>query len=314
MKSLEKTLSKKLNITVMLGGPSSEREVSLRSGAAVARALRSLGHTVHELDPLQPSWSLPPGTEVVFLALHGSYGEDGTVQQQLEKLRVPYTGCGPEASRVAFDKVLTKKRCITAGIPTPRFVVFDSPQSGWPPGWQPPVVLKPVRQGSSVGLQMVDHVAEFGKALAESFRHDTQVLMEEKIAGRETTVGILADRALPIAEVRVKQGFFDYKNKYTPGAAEHFCPADFPAETTARIQAAALGAFHAIGGRDYSRVDVMVRGGGEPFVLEVNTLPGMTETSLLPKAAAAAGLGYAPLCQRMVELALARPRLASPDS
>ena len=290
----------------MLGGPSAEREVSLRSGAAVARALRSLGHTVHELDPQQPSWILPPGTDVVFLALHGSYGEDGTVQEQLEILRVPYTGCGPEASRLAFDKVSAKKRFIKAGIPTARFAVLDSPQSGWPAGWQPPVVLKPARQGSSVGLQMVEEAGQWQSALAGAFRYDTQVLMEEKIIGREATVGILAGQALPVAEVRVKNGHFDYKNKYTPGAAEHFCPADFPPDTTARIQAAALGAFDAVGGRDYARVDVMARANGEPVVLEVNTLPGMTDLSIFPDAAAAAGLGYAPLCQRMIALALER--------
>jgi D-alanine-D-alanine ligase len=299
-------VAEKLNITVMLGGPSAEREVSLRSGAAVAKALRSLGHTVHELDPRQPSWILPPGTDVVFLALHGSYGEDGTVQEQLEILRVPYTGCGPEASRLAFDKVSAKKRFIKAGIPTARFAVFDSPQSGWPDGWQPPVVLKPVRQGSSVGLQIVEETGQWQSALAGAFRHDTQVLMEEKIAGRETTVGILAGQALPVAEIRVKIGPFDYKNKYTPGAAEHFCPADFPPDTTARIQDAALGAFHAVGGRDYARVDVMVRASGEPVVLEVNTLPGLTELSILPEAAAAAGLGFPQLCRRIIDLALER--------
>jgi D-alanine-D-alanine ligase len=303
---LEKKLTEKLNITVMLGGPSAEREVSLRSGAAVARALRSLGHTVHELDPRQPSWMLPPGTDVVFLALHGSYGEDGTVQEQLEILRVPYTGCGPEASRLAFDKVSAKKRFIKAGIPTARFAVLDSPQSGWPAGWQPPVVLKPARQGSSVGLQMVEENGQWQSALAGAFRYDTQVLMEEKIIGREATVGILAGQALPVAEVRVKNGHFDYKNKYTPGAAEHFCPADFPPDTTARIQAAALGAFDAVGGRDYARVDVMVRASGDPVVLEVNTLPGMTDLSILPEAAAAAGLGYPQLCQRIIGLALER--------
>jgi D-alanine-D-alanine ligase len=303
---LEKKLPEKLNITVMLGGPSSEREVSLRSGAAVAKALRSLGHTVHELDPQQPSWMLPPGTDVVFLALHGSYGEDGTVQEQLEKLRVPYTGCGPDASRLAFDKVLAKKRFIEAGLPTARFMVFDSPQAPWPEGWELPVVLKPVRQGSSVGLQMVEKSGQWESAMAEAFRHDTQVLMEEKIEGRETTVGIMAGQPLPVVEIRVKKGHFDYKNIDTPGAAEHFCPADFPAGATARIQGAALGAFQAIGGRDYSRVDVMVRANGEPVVLEVNTLPGMTELSVLPEAAAAAGLSYPQLCQRMIDLALQR--------
>lgn len=299
-------MSRKLNITVMLGGPSAEREVSLRTGAAAAKALRSLGHTVHELDPQNPSWVLSPDTEVVFLALHGSYGEDGTVQTELEKLHMPYTGCGPEASRLAFNKLLTKKRCIEAGIATPRFHVFDSPLASWPEGWQPPVVLKPVNQGSSVGLQMVDKIEDWKSSLADAFRYDTQVLMEEKIIGRETTVGILAGKPLPVVEVRVKQGHFDYKNKYTPGAAEHFCPADFSPDATARIQGAALGAFQAIGGRDYARVDVMVKTTGEPMVLEVNTLPGMTETSVLPEAAAAAGYSYAQLCQRMIDLALER--------
>jgi D-alanine-D-alanine ligase len=298
----------KLTITVMLGGPSAEREVSLRSGAAVATALRSLGHAVHELDPQSPDWTLPSSTDVVFLALHGTYGEDGTVQAQLEKLDVPYTGCGPEASRVAFDKVLTKRRCEVMGVPTPRFAVFNDPRTPWPTGWRPPVVLKPVRQGSSVGLQFVDRAEDFPAALAESLRHDTEVLIEERIAGRETTVGILAGAALPVVEVRPKQGAYDYTNKYTVGATEYLCPAPFDQPTTRRIQEAALGAFLAIGGRDYSRVDVMVNAGGDPFVLEVNTLPGMTETSLLPKAAAAVGIGYAELCQRMVDLALARAR------
>ncbi len=296
-----------LTITIMLGGPSAEREVSLRTGGAVARALRSLGHTVHELDPKTPDWVLPAGTQVVFLALHGTYGEDGTVQAQLDQLGVPYTGCDSEASRLAFDKVLTKQRCVEAGVPTAKFVVVNSATTPWPMGWQPPVVVKPVRQGSSVGLQFVDRVGDWPAALQEALRYDTELLVEEKIEGRETTVGILAGAALPVVEVRVKQGAFDYRNKYTPGSSEYFCPAAFDCVITERIQSAALGAFRAIGGRDYARVDVMVRGNGEPVVLEVNTLPGMTETSLLPKAAAATGLSYEALCQRMIELALDRP-------
>ncbi len=300
-------MSSKLNITVMLGGPSAEREVSLRTGAAVASALRSRGHTVHELDPKGPGqWTLPVGTEVVFLALHGTYGEDGTVQRELEAMRVPYTGCDPEASRLAFDKVLTKQKCVACGAPTAKFMTFQSADAQWPDGWQTPVVLKPVRQGSSVGLQFVDSPAEFPAKLAEALKFDTGVLMEERIIGRETTVGILAGRALPVVEVRPKQGSYDYKNKYTAGATEYFCPADFDATTTARIQDAAYAAFNAIGGRDYARVDVMVRANGEPIVLEVNTLPGMTETSLLPKAAAAGGLSYAELCEMMVDLAVRR--------
>jgi len=306
----------------MLGGPSAEREVSLRSGAGVVKALRSLGHSVVELDPKTPDWILPPDTEVVCLApLHGTYGEDGTVQRQLAQLGVPYTGCNAESSRIAFDKVLTKQKCIEAGVPTAKFVVVNSEKAPLPKNLQLPLVVKPVRQGSSVGLQFVERAEDWQSALAEALKFDSEVLVEEKIVGRETTVGILDGMALPIVEVRPKVGRYDYKNKYTAGCTEYFCPADFDAATTKRIQAAALGAFHAIGGRDYARVDVMVKVGQpsslpgqagslsyscEPVVLEMNTLPGMTETSLLPKAAAAAGMNYAELCQRMIELALVR--------
>jgi D-alanine-D-alanine ligase len=298
--------AKKLKITVMLGGPSAEREVSLRSGVEVAKALRSLGHQVHELDPKSGKWKLPRDTDVVFLALHGTYGEDGTVQRRLEELGATYTGCDPEASRIGFDKILTKERCVAAGVPTARYLIIESPAASWPMGWDPPIVLKPARQGSSVGLQFVERVADWGKALAEAMRHDSKVLMEEKILGRECTVGILGDEPLPLVEVRPKTGIYDYATKYSVGTTDYFCPAPFDEATTARVQAAGLAAFKAIGGRDYSRVDVIVQPSGELVVLEVNTLPGMTETSLLPKAAAAAGIGYADLCQRMVDLALKR--------
>ncbi len=300
-------MSRKLSITVMLGGPSAEREVSLRSGAGVVKALRSLGHTVFEIDPKTPDWVLPPDTDVVCLApLHGTYGEDGTVQRQLEKLGALYTGCDAESSRIAFDKVLTKQRCIAVRVPTAKFLVVNSEKTPWPKGWQPPLVVKPVRQGSSVGLQFVERRADWPNALAQALKFDSEVLVEEKIIGRETTVAILDDEPLPVVEVRPKAGSYDYRNKYTAGCTEYFCPADFDAVTTKRIQDAAFGAFRAVGGRDYARVDVMLRADGRPVVLEVNTQPGMTETSLLPKAAAAAGLNYAQLCQRMVDLALER--------
>jgi len=291
----------------MSGGPSAERKVSLSSGVGVVKALRSLGHTVFELDPETPDWVLPAGTDVVCLApLHGTYGEDGTVQQQLEKLGIPYTGCDAESSRIAFDKVLTKERCVRAGIPTARYLAVESEKTPWPMGWQPPVVVKPVRQGSSVGLQFVDRVCDWSTALEEAFRFDAKVLLEERIVGRETTVAILDGRPLPIVEVRPKSGAYDYRNKYTPGLTDYFCPADFDERTTRLIQNAALASFAAIGGRDYARVDIMVCPNGDPVVLEVNTLPGMTPTSLLPKAAAAAGFSYEQLCQRLIDLAMQR--------
>ena len=299
--------NRRLNVAVLCGGPSAEREVSLRSGAAVATALRTLGHEVREVDPVPGFLFLPPGTEIAFIALHGTYGEDGGVQTDLERLGVPYTGCGIEASRVAFDKVLTKDRLRAAGVPTARSMVFHSPDDPWPASdWATPVVLKPVRQGSSVGLQFVEDSTRFPEALREAFRHDSEVLMEERIMGRETTVAVLENEALPVVEVRPRVGTYDYANKYTAGRTEYFCPAEFDPATTSRIQRAAMGAFQAVGARDYARIDVMVRPDGAPVVLEVNTLPGMTETSLFPKAAAATGLGFSALCQRMLDLAAGR--------
>ena len=302
-----------LRIAVFLGGPSAEREVSLRSGDAVAAALRARGRTVVELDPTG-NWSLPAGIDVVFLALHGTYGEDGTVQAELERLGVPYTGCGVEASRVAFDKAETKRRLVAAGVPTARSTVVRSATVPWPDGWKPPVVLKPVRQGSSVGLQFVDRAEEWSAGLAAALAHDDAVLVEERVFGREVTVGILEDRALPLVEVRPRSGAYDYRSKYTRGATEYLCPAPFDAVVSARLQAAGLAAFRAVGGRDYARVDVMVGPGDAPSVLEVNTLPGMTETSLLPMAAAAAGLDFGTLCDRMIELALARRTAGSAEA
>jgi D-alanine-D-alanine ligase len=280
----------------------------LRTGAAVAKALRSLGHDVSEIDPQNGEFVLPKKTDVVFLALHGTFGEDGTVQKKLDELGAVYTGCDAEASRIAFDKVLTKQKCLAKNVPTAKFLVVNAEKTLLPKNLKLPLVVKPVRQGSSVGLQFVERAGDWQNALAESLKFDSEVLVEEKIVGRETTVGILDGVALPVVEVRPKSGNLDYQNKYTAGATEYFCPADFDLATMKKIQAAALGAFDAVGGRDYARVDVMVRKNGEPVVLEVNTLPGMTETSLLPKAAAVVGINFAELCQRMIELALRRKK------
>jgi D-alanine-D-alanine ligase len=299
-------MTKPLHILVLSGGPSAEREVSLRSGAAVVRALSGLGHGVTQLDPVDERWSVPAGTDVVFLALHGTYGEDGTVQGRLDGTGVPYTGCDADSSRIAFDKLETKRRCVAAGLTTPRFTVVRSARAGFPLGWHPPLVVKPVRQGSSVGLRFVDQVGEWRDALAATLEHDTEALVEERIVGRETTVGILDGEALPVVEIRPLEGGYHYANKYTPGATEYDCPAAFDRTTTERLQRMALCAFGAVGGRDYGRVDLMVGSDGQPVVLEVNTLPGMTETSLLPKAALAAGISFPNLCQQMVDLALRR--------
>lgn len=299
-------LLRSLTLTVMLGGRSAEREVSLRSGRAVAAALRRRGHRVLELDPIEEPWAVPEDTEVVFLALHGTYGEDGQVQSRLEALGVPYTGCGPEASRLAFDKALAKQRFQDAGLSTPAWAILQSPEVPPPRALDWPLVLKPTRQGSSVGLAFAATPAQWSGALETAWKAGAPVLVEECIRGREVTVGLLAGEPLPVVEIVPRSGRYDYQSKYTAGATEYRCPAAFPEPITQQIQAVAQQAFASVGGRDYGRVDLIVSEEGRPWVLEVNTLPGMTETSLLPKAAAAAGIGFEELCERMIQMALER--------
>jgi D-alanine-D-alanine ligase len=296
-----------LNITVMYGGESAEREISIKSGTAVAKALASLGHNVMTVDPIDPDWVLPVGTDVVFLALHGTFGEDGRIQEQLEKIGVPYTGCGVEASRIGFDKIETKRRCVRKNVPTPRYFVARSPNVEFPKDWKFPVVVKPARQGSSVGLQIVEKAEQWNIALIKALEFDSEVLVEEFIKGKEVTVAILDETPLPIVEIRPKSGVYDYTSKYTVGATEYICPANIDPVTAERIRTAALSVFRAVGARDYARVDLIVSD-VNPYVLEINTLPGMTETSLFPKAAAAAGISYPQLCEKMVELALRRSK------
>ena len=293
-------------VTVLLGGRGAEREVSLRSGAAVARALRDLGHAVSEVDPAGESWELPTKTEVVFLALHGEYGEDGQVQSRLEALGVPYTGTNAVGSALAFDKARSKEIFQQNQVASPRGVLIDSPTSKPPDTIPAPWILKPATQGSSVGLNRVEDEAGWNVALADSLSYGGAVLCEECIQGRELTVGVLDGAVLPVVEVRPKAGGYNYENKYTPGATDYFCPADLPNEVAAHVQALGLRAFEAVGARDFGRVDVMLNAEFKPYVLEVNTLPGMTETSLLPKAAEVAGINFNALCQCMLELALRR--------
>tara|TARA_Y100001934_G_scaffold280213_1_gene386249 strand:+ start:8031 stop:8924 length:894 start_codon:yes stop_codon:yes gene_type:complete len=292
----------------MLGGTSAEREVSLNTGRAVAKALREAGQNVSEVDPKNKDWRLPD-TDVVFLALHGTYGEDGTVQSELDSLGVPYTGCDADSSRLAFDKVDSKESFLAAGVPTAPFKVLTrstDPDQVLEGKFTAPVVLKPAREGSSVGLQFVERADQFQNMLREALDYDERVLLEPRINGREVTVGILDGEPMPVVEICPKEGHYDYANKYTVGATDYYCPAQFSEEITRRIQEAGMKAFETLGCRDYARVDLMVPVNGEPLVLEVNTLPGMTETSLLPKAAAAAGMSYQELCMEMIRLACKR--------
>ncbi len=296
-----------LNITVLYGGESSERDISIKSGTAVASALRSIGHKVFEVDPISPDWIIPAGTDVIFLALHGTFGEDGKIQEKLDAIGIPYTGCDAKASRIGFDKVETKKRCVEKNIPTAQYFILDSPESALPDGCRLPVVVKPVRQGSSVGLQVVNSLNQWRISLIKALEFDSSVIIEEFIRGREVTVSILNNEPLPVVEIRPKNGRYDYFSKYTAGATEYICPAKFDESITKRIQQVGLDVFKAIGARDYARVDIIVKEDDNcPMVLEINTLPGMTETSLFPKAAAAAGISYGQLCQKMIELALNR--------
>lgn len=294
-------------ITVLMGGPSSERLISLKSGLAVVDALFRLGFNVYSYDPLYRKLWVPSSTDVVFIALHGEYGEDGQVQRELERLGVTYTGSGPEASLIGFNKVLSKQRFKECGIPTPEYVIIEKEIYEWPSGWAPPVVLKPATQGSSIGVVFVEKPEDLQSGLKEAGQYGWPVIMEKKITGRELTVGILDTKPLPVIEIKPKNGdYFSYNAKYTKGATEYNCPACLPKDIYIKVQEVALSAFNAIGGRDFGRVDIMLDLENQPYVLEVNTIPGLTETSLLPKAAMQVGYDFDKLCLKIVEMALTR--------
>ncbi len=292
-------------IVVMAGGDTEERDVSLSSGRAITRALRGMGHTVVELDPSSAGWEIPSSIDVVFLALHGRYGEDGTLQAELEERGIVYTGCGPAASRLAFDKWKAKERFEAEGLSTPGYRIVKSEDAPIPDGLRSPLVLKPIAQGSSVGLRFVWEDEAWSEALREAFAYGGNVLVEEYIRGRELTVGLMGERVLPPVEIRPRGGTYDYHHKYTVGATEYLCPAAFEEEERRVCEEAALRAFRALGCEGYGRVDMILRE-GVPWILEINTLPGMTETSLLPMAAKAVGESFGSLCDWMVQDALMR--------
>jgi D-alanine-D-alanine ligase len=291
-------------VPVLMGGPGREREVSLRSGAAVSNALRSLGAEAPEIDVTDTGFSLPAGTFLAFNMIHGTFGEDGQIQEELEKRGVPYTGEGVEESRTAFDKILTKKKFRTAGVPSVASEVLYSRNET--PNMGVPCVVKAPRQGSSVGVHLVHTADELKPALEDCFSLDTEVMVEELFSGRELTVGILGHGALPVVEIVPRGGFYDYEHKYTKGGSDYYVPARIPEETGQLVRETAVAACCALGLQVYSRVDIMLAEDGSLNVLEINTIPGMTETSLLPKAAAEAGMSFASLCLRIAELSIKR--------
>lgn len=257
---------------------------------------------MEEVDVRGADFEVPRGVDVVFVALHGTFGEDGEVQRILDGRGLPYTGCGPESSARAFDKLESKRAFEAGGVPTPPYAVCGA-EAEHPP-LPLPVVVKPPKQGSSVGVTRVTDGGLWMEAVREALRFGDSFLVERMVVGRELTVGVIGDEALPVVEIVPREGFYDYRNKYTAGKTEYFCPAQLPDAVTARVQEAALGAHRSLGCEVYSRVDVLLDGAGAPWVLEANTIPGMTETSLLPKAARAAGMEFGPLCERIIALSL----------
>ena len=290
-------------VVLLMGGPGKEREVSLRSGAAVIGALRKCGALVTGLDVTGTGFSLPDDTRLVFNMIHGTFGEDGELQALLDGMGVPYTGEGAAGSRSAFDKIETKECFDRDGVPTSAWAALRRNDR---PDWKFPCVIKAPRQGSSVGVHIVRSPDEVPAALDDCFLYGDRVLVEEFFIGRELTVGILGTEALPIVEIVPNEGFYDYEHKYTKGASEYHVPAKISPETTAAVQAAALAACRALSLEVYSRVDILLAPDGTLNVLEINTIPGMTETSLLPKAAAVVGLDFPALCEEIAGLSLSK--------
>lgn len=298
-------------IAVLKGGPGSEREVSLATAAGVANALRGLGAEVTEVDVTGPDFVLPDDLYIAFNAIHGTFGEDGQIQKILEERGVKYTGEGVEGSRTAFDKIATKQKFLEHEVPTADFEIVNA---GSHPALELPYVVKAPKEGSSVGVYIVKTPEEVAPAFEGAAKYADVLLVEKFVKGRELTVGILGDLALPIIEICPMKGFYDFKNKYPflnkqgNSGAEHLCPAPLDEQQTQFVQKIALDAHRALGLETYSRVDVLLAENGEASVLEINTIPGMTQASLLPEAAGVAGISYPALCERIIELSMARQK------
>lgn len=294
-------------IAVLFGGRSAEREVSLMSGSNVLKALQQAGLDAHAFDPAEREiFELKrDGFARVFIALHGGYGEDGTVQGALELMGIPYTGSGVMASALAMDKVRTKMVWSTAGIPTPRFEVVDagSDWAGVAKRLGLPLIIKPAREGSTIGLTKVTAAAQLPDAYALASRHDPFVMAEEFIAGEELTAGFLGDQALPLIRIEAPQGNYDYQNKYFSDETKYHCPCGLPEAEELRIRAMVMKSAQALGCAGWGRADLIRRADGSVQFLEMNTSPGMTGHSLVPMAAKQAGLSFNDLVLRILELA-----------
>lgn len=292
-----------LRVGVLCGGDSSERAVSLRSGEAVLAGLRRSGFPVVRIDPrnatrMQSSLS---EIDIAFIALHGRGGEDGSIQKQLERAGIPYVGSDPQASRLAFNKVKAKRLFARSGIPTPPWRTFDRRNWMRMKNFPTPFFVKPVADGSSIGVFLVEDFGQSVEKIIRALRRYPVLLAEKRIEGREFTVGILDDRALPVIELRPRRRFYDYTAKYTRGMTEYLIPAPIPAAWKWRFQQLALKVHRVLGLRDLCRVDLMSDREGRPYILEANTIPGFTELSLLPKAARERGISFDALCRELVE-------------
>lgn len=302
-------------VAVVMGGPSAEREVSLNTGAAIANALREYGYTnvvEIDLDPRNFGKQLAESkAEVVFNAVHGLYGEDGRLQTLLEIREMPYTGSGMIASVSCMDKVITKRMLRDAGISTPACLIVNKKESGIKEKimqrFSLPVVIKPASQGSSIGVEIVKEENQLDEALANAFKYSRDILVEEFIGGKELTVSMMQKDgevvALPVIHIAPHSGTYDYHSKYTKGATEYICPADLDEETTKKVQEISKQAYEVLGCSGVARADVMLDEEGNGYVLEINTVPGMTATSLVPKAAAAAGISFPELCNIILKSA-----------
>jgi D-alanine-D-alanine ligase len=298
-------------IGVLMAGPSTEKKISLKSGRAVCEALKKSGLSVVPViiktDKAPDNIRLLRSKKIdcAFIALHGRFGEDGGIQKILSHLKIPYTGSGVKASALAMDKISSRKIFQKRGLKVPRSRILnrDSYKSINADAFGLPLVVKPATHGSSIGLSIVGKAKDICKAIDHAFRFDKRIIIEEYIKGRELTVGILEDKAMPVIEIVPKHAFFDYQAKYKKGLTDYIVPAKLSPVVARRVKNAALKAHKLLGCFGCSRVDIILNEFNEPFVLEVNTIPGLTQTSLLPKAAKQLKIDFASLCLKLISLA-----------